>query len=76
MRILVIEDDDAVGAALRRALMLAGYEDVLAGDGEDGLLQVETAVPNALVLDLGVPPGSTGWTCADSCAAPATERRF
>ena len=55
MRILVIEDDDAVRAALRRALMLAGYEVLLAGDGEDGLLQVETSVPDALVLDLGLP---------------------
>jgi two-component system response regulator MprA len=55
MRILVIEDDDAVQAALRRALTLAGYEVLLAGDGEDGLLQVETAVPDALVLDLGLP---------------------
>ena len=55
MRILVIEDDDAVRAALRRALMLAGYEVLLAGDGEDGLLQVETSVPDALVFDLGLP---------------------
>lgn len=55
MRILVIEDDNSVRAALRRALMLAGYDVVLAVDGEDGLLQVETAVPDALVLDLGLP---------------------
>ena len=55
MRILVIEDDDAVRAALRRALMLAGYEVLLAADGEEGLLQAQTAVPDALVLDLGLP---------------------
>jgi two-component system, OmpR family, response regulator MprA len=55
MRILVIEDDDAVRAALRRALTDAGYEVLLAADGEDGWLQAEAAVPDALVLDLNLP---------------------
>ena len=55
MRILVIEDDEAVRAALRRALTHAGYEVLLAADGEDGLLQAELALPDALVLDLNLP---------------------
>jgi two-component system response regulator MprA len=55
MRILVIEDDDAVRAALRRALTHAGYDVLLAADGEDGLLQAELALPDALVLDLNLP---------------------
>jgi two-component system, OmpR family, response regulator MprA len=55
MRVLVIEDDDAVRAALRRALLLAGYEVLQAETGEEGLLRAQTDVPDAIVLDLGLP---------------------
>jgi two-component system, OmpR family, response regulator MprA len=55
MRILVIEDDDSVRAAVRRALSLAGYDVVLAVDGQEGLLQARGAVPDAIILDLGLP---------------------
>jgi two-component system response regulator MprA len=55
MRILVIEDDDAVRSAVRRALLLDGYEVHLAPNGQDGLLKAETSVPDAIILDLGLP---------------------
>jgi two-component system response regulator MprA len=55
MRVLVIEDDDAVRAALRRALLLGGYEVIQAPTGEEGLLRVQNDVPDAIVLDLGLP---------------------
>jgi two-component system response regulator MprA len=55
MRILVVEDDDSVRAAVRRALILAGYEVLLAGDGQEGLLQARTAMPDGIILDLGLP---------------------
>src|ERR1700722_16146924 len=55
MRILVIEDDDAVRAAVRRALLLGGYEVLAAQTGADGLLKAGTEVPDAIVLDLGLP---------------------
>ena len=55
MRILVIEDDDAVSAAIRRALLLAGYEIIQADSGHDGLLRAQNDVPDAIVLDLGLP---------------------
>lgn len=55
MRLLVIEDDDAVRSAIRRALMLAGYEVLLAADGEEGLRKAGTTMPDAIVLDLGLP---------------------
>jgi two-component system response regulator MprA len=55
MRVLVIEDDDAVRAAVRRALLLGGYEVVQAQGGEDGLMRAQTEVPDAIVLDLGLP---------------------
>ena len=55
MRLLVIEDDDDVRAAVRRALLLAGYEVLLAENGEQGLLRAQGDVPDAIVLDLGLP---------------------
>jgi two-component system response regulator MprA len=55
MRVLVIEDDDAVRAAIRRALLLGGYEVLEAHTGQDGLLHAQTDVPDAVVLDLGLP---------------------
>ncbi|MBV8956444.1 MAG: response regulator transcription factor [Solirubrobacterales bacterium] len=42
-------------AALRRALLLAGYEVLQAQTGEEGLLRVGREVPDAIVLDLGLP---------------------
>ena len=55
MRILVIEDDDEVRAAIRRALMLGGYEIILAQTGSEGLSRAQNDVPDAIVLDLGLP---------------------
>ena len=55
MRVLVIEDDDAVRAAVRRALLLGGYEVLLSENGESGLLRAQSDVPDAIILDLGLP---------------------
>jgi len=55
MRILVVEDDDSVRAAVRRALLLAGYEVLAAENGESALSQIATDPPDAIVLDLGLP---------------------
>ncbi len=55
MRVLVIEDDDSVRAAVRRALLLDGYEVIQAPTGQEGLLRAQTDVPDAIVLDLGLP---------------------
>jgi two-component system response regulator MprA len=55
MRILVVEDDRAVREALRRALMLGGYEVQTAEDGEQAIEMVVQNVPDAVVLDIGLP---------------------
>ncbi|HEY2631807.1 MAG TPA: response regulator transcription factor [Solirubrobacteraceae bacterium] len=55
MRILVVEDDRAVREAVRRALMLAGYEVQTAEDGEQAIEMVIQNVPDAVVLDIGLP---------------------
>jgi len=55
VRVLVVDDDRAVRDALRRALTLGGYEVLPAEDGEQALEQVVQAVPDAVVLDVGLP---------------------
>ncbi|HEY7961423.1 MAG TPA: response regulator transcription factor [Solirubrobacteraceae bacterium] len=55
MRILVVDDDRAVRDALRRALTLGGYEVQVAPDGAHALDMVAAEVPDAIVLDLGLP---------------------
>lgn len=55
MRILVVDDDRAVREALRRALTLAGYEVTAAEDGEQALGLIAEAVPEAVLLDIGLP---------------------
>ena len=51
----MVDDDRAVREALRRALTLGGYEVQVAEDGEQALELIVQAVPEAVVLDLGLP---------------------
>jgi two-component system, OmpR family, response regulator MprA len=55
MRILIVDDDRALRDALRRTLVLGGYETIAAEDGETALTQVASAAPDAVVLDIGLP---------------------
>jgi two-component system response regulator MprA len=55
MRVLVVDDDRAVRDAVRRALTLAGYDVEAAEDGEQALAKVASAVPDVVVLDIGMP---------------------
>ena len=55
MRILIVDDDRPLRDALRRALVLGGYDTVSAGDGSNALIQVSESSPDAVVLDVGLP---------------------
>lgn len=55
MNILVVDDDRAVREALRRTLTLAGYEVQTVEDGEQALELLTREVPDAVVLDVGLP---------------------
>jgi two-component system response regulator MprA len=55
MRILIVDDDRALRDALRRALVLGGYEAVPVEDGEGALAEVGRSEPDAVVLDIGLP---------------------
>ena len=55
MRLLVVDDDRALRDVLRRALTLAGYEVGSAETGAGALSEVAGSVPDAVVLDVGLP---------------------
>jgi two-component system KDP operon response regulator KdpE len=54
-RILVVDDEEQILRALRRALAARGYDVVTAVDGEDAMVEVERAMPELVVLDLNLP---------------------
>jgi two-component system response regulator MprA len=55
MRLLVVDDDRALREVLRRALTLAGYDVRLAETGAGALADIAGSVPDAMVLDIGLP---------------------
>jgi two-component system response regulator MprA len=55
MRLLVVDDDRALRDVLRRALTLAGYDVRLTDSGAGALSEVSSSVPDAVVLDVGLP---------------------
>lgn len=54
-RILFIEDDAAVSTMYRLRLELAGYEVVVATDGEEGLRVARESQPDLIFLDIRLP---------------------
>ena len=55
MRLLVVDDDRALRDVLRRALSLAGYESASRRRAQSALAEVSGGVPDAVVLDVGLP---------------------
>src|ERR1700761_148951 len=55
MRLLVVDDDRGLRDVLRRALTLSGYEIVQAASGSEALSEASASVPDAIVLDVGLP---------------------
>lgn len=54
-KILVIDDEADLRAALRAALTAAGFAVTEAVNGEDGLLKARTENPDLILLDLTMP---------------------
>ena len=53
--IFIIDDDLALQTVLEYALRSAGFNVVLAPDGEDGLRQLETFTPDLVISDIMMP---------------------
>src|SRR5215207_5790209 len=56
-KILVVEDDTKIAAALRIRLEASGFEVVTAGDGFSGLKMTMTHRPHLILLDIMMPVG-------------------
>jgi two-component system phosphate regulon response regulator PhoB len=54
-KVLVIEDDRSLAEVLSYNLKQAGYEVLVATDGQDGLLQAQMKSPDIVILDLMLP---------------------
>jgi len=54
-RVLIVDDEPAVRAALDRALRLDGYDVALAADGHEALDRVAEVRHDAIVLDVAMP---------------------
>jgi DNA-binding response OmpR family regulator len=59
-RILAVEDESDITAALRLVFERAGYEFVSSPDGRSGLRMMHELRPDLVVLDVGL-PGLDGW---------------
>jgi len=55
MKILVVEDDAALGSFLQKCLIREGHSVTLVADGDSALLRVEGEAPDLMILDLGLP---------------------
>jgi CheY-like chemotaxis protein len=59
VKVLVVEDELAVGAVFRDFLLELGHEAVLARSAEAALGKLEMAKPDAIILDMNL-PGMSG----------------
>ena len=60
-RVLIVEDEDAVGAVVADVLADEGYEVRRARNGREGLDVLQAWLPRLIVLDLMMPE-MDGWT--------------
>lgn len=60
LRVLIVEDDEAMSVALRDGFEYEGYEVILATDGESGLERASSAesAPDLIILDVMLPKKS------------------
>lgn len=65
MRLLVVEDDEVVGDALRRGLSAEGFEVDIATDGDTGVWMATEHEYAAIVLDVMLPNRNGYRVCAD-----------
>jgi len=63
-KILIIEDDQKIAAALAVRLQVAGYEVMAAADGLEGLKQAVSRQPDLIIMDVWM-PGGVGFLIAE-----------
>ena len=71
-RVLVIEDDDALATLVQYNLEKEGYDVAVAGDGEEGLVQIDERLPDLVILDWMLPKVSGIEVCRRLRSRPET----
>lgn len=72
-KVLIVEDEEALGTLLKYNLTKEGFETILVRDGEEALLRVEEERPDAVVLDWMLPSVSGIEVCRRLRAGPETQ---
>jgi two-component system, OmpR family, KDP operon response regulator KdpE len=62
MKVLIVDDEQAIRDALGRKLTREGFEVVLCGDGLEGLRAFHAEHPDVVILDIVMPGGMDGLT--------------
>jgi CheY-like chemotaxis protein len=65
LRILVVDDEPAVGTMIRRMLRPDGHSVVAVTAGEEALRCLETEVFDVVISDVGMGRGMNGWELAN-----------
>ena len=58
IRVLIVEDDDSMGIALRDGFEYEGFDVTMARDGEVGMEKATSASPDLIILDVMLPKKS------------------
>jgi two-component system, cell cycle response regulator DivK len=73
--IMVVEDNEPSRDALSRRLARRGYGVLLAGDGREAVSLAREALPDLILMDLGLPVVD-GWDATRQLKADATTRHI
>ena len=74
-RVLIVEDNEMNRDVLSRRLVRRGYDVMLAIDGSHGLAMAQSAEPDLILMDLGLPEPD-GWECARRLKADEATRHI
>jgi CheY-like chemotaxis protein len=73
--VMVVEDNEPSRDALSRRLERRGYRVVLAMDGQQAVALARSALPDLILMDLGL-PGIDGWEATKRLKADVTTRHI
>jgi two-component system, OmpR family, phosphate regulon response regulator PhoB len=71
-RVLIVEDEDSLSNLLQYNLQKEGFDAVIAGDGEEALVQIDERLPDLVILDWMLPKVAGVEVCRRLRANPVT----
>lgn len=73
--VLIVEDNELSRDALSRRLQRRGYQIAIAADGEQAVSVAHGAMPDLILMDLGL-PGVDGWAATKQLKGDAATRHI